>query len=247
MSYTLYKNITVINRTVINNKQNKYIVIHYTGNTTDTAKANSEYFKSVNRSASAHYFVDETSVYQVVEEKDAAWSVGKNYGKNNLFHTVKNSNSINIEMCSTQGKISDATFQNTIELTRSLMKKYNIPAANVYRHYDVCSKQCPGWIGWIGGNTSLWNKFKENISAVDVPSTVSQADVPTSAHTDGTFKVKVIVDALNIRKGAGIGSQINGCIRDKGTYTITETCGSWGKLKSGAGWINISSSYVKRI
>lgn len=32
-----------------------------------------------------------------------------------------------------------------------------------------------------------------------------------------------------------------------GIYTIVETNGSWGKLKSGKGWINISSKYCKRV
>ena len=49
--------------------------------------------------------------------------------------------------------------------------------------------------------------------------------------------VKVTADALNIRSGAGKNNAIVGCIRDKGTYTIVETSGNWGKLKSGAGWI----------
>lgn len=165
MSYTLYKDITTVNRTLMNNKENKYIVIHYTGNKTDTAKNNASYFKSTNRSASAHYFVDGKSVYQVVEDKDAAWAVGKNYGSNNLFNIVKNSNSISIEMCSDDGSIAYDTFNNTVELTKFIMKKYNIPASNVYRHFDVCSKQCPGWDGWIGNNEYLWNKFKSLISS----------------------------------------------------------------------------------
>lgn len=164
MSYTLYKNITTVNRTVLKNKQNKYIVIHYTGNKTDTAKSNAAYFKSVNRGSSAHYFVDKNSVYQCVEDKDSAWSVGKNYGTKNLFHTVKNSNSINIEMCSEDGTIANETFENTVSLVKTLMSNYNIPASNVYRHYDVCSKKCPGWDGWIGTNESLWKKFQQMIS-----------------------------------------------------------------------------------
>lgn len=54
---------------------------------------------------------------------------------------------------------------------------------------------------------------------------------------NGEYKVKIMADALNIRSGAGTNSDIVGCIRDKGIYTITETINGWGKLKSGAGWI----------
>ena len=54
---------------------------------------------------------------------------------------------------------------------------------------------------------------------------------------DFTYKVKVAVDALNIRSGPGVQYKIKGCIRDCGVYTIVETTGNWGKLKSKTGWI----------
>ena len=58
------------------------------------------------------------------------------------------------------------------------------------------------------------------------------------------YKVKVIVDSLNIRKDAGTNHAIVGCITDKGVYTIVEErmgtgASKWGKLKSGAGWISL--------
>lgn len=166
---SITKNLTTVNRRVGGNKK-KYIVIHYTGNKTDTAAANCNYFKSVNRGASAHYFVDKTSIYHCVKDDDVAWAVGVNYGKKNLFNAVKNSNSINIEMCSNDGAIADETYKNTVELTKYLMDKYNIPSANVVRHWDVCSKSCPGWNGWgaNGCDSSIWNQFKKDILSGEV-------------------------------------------------------------------------------
>ena len=64
-------------------------------------------------------------------------------------------------------------------------------------------------------------------------------------HPKESYKVKITVDALNIRAGAGTSYRVNGIIRDKGIYTIVSTSGSWGKLKSGAGWICLD--YTKRI
>lgn len=164
MAYKLIQNLTKVNYTKGNNGR-KYIVIHYTGNRTDTGMANSNYFKSTNRGASAHYFVDAENVVQVVSDSDTAWAVGRNYGSNNLFGKCTNSNSISIEMCSTDGKISDGTYRNTVELTKTLMKKYNIDASRVVRHWDVCSKCCPGWNGWgaNGCDASIWNQFKKDI------------------------------------------------------------------------------------
>lgn len=164
MAYKLIRNLTKVNYTRGNNGR-KYIVIHYTGNRTDTAMANSNYFKNTNRGASAHYFVDAENVVQVVSDSDTSWAVGRNYGSNNLFGRCTNSNSISIEMCSTYGKISDGTYRNTVELTKTLMKKYNIDTAHVVRHWDVCSKSCPGWTGWgaNGCDASIWNQFKKDI------------------------------------------------------------------------------------
>ena len=52
-----------------------------------------------------------------------------------------------------------------------------------------------------------------------------------------TYRVKVTADVLNIRSGPGTQYKINSCIRDCGVYTIIETQGNWGLLKSRAGWI----------
>ena len=65
------------------------------------------------------------------------------------------------------------------------------------------------------------------------------------ATAEKRYLVKVTVDALNIRKGAGTSYDKNGMITDRGVYTIVETKGNWGKLKSGAGWICLD--YTEKI
>lgn len=68
----------------------------------------------------------------------------------------------------------------------------------------------------------------------------------SSTVNSGIYQVKLL-DNLNIRKTPnGTIVQANGA--KKGiVYTIVETHGSWGKLKSGAGWICVSDKYVKRV
>lgn len=56
-------------------------------------------------------------------------------------------------------------------------------------------------------------------------------------YSAASYRVKVVVDALNIRAGAGIEYKINGCIRNYGVYTIVEEKNGFGRLKSGSGWI----------
>lgn len=69
--------------------------------------------------------------------------------------------------------------------------------------------------------------------------------VEEKENTAEEFKVKVTANALNVRSGPGTNYEINTVIRDKGIYTITETSGSWGKLKSGTGWISLN--YCRRL
>lgn len=149
----------------------KYLVYHYTGNKTDTARANALFFKNTNtRAAGAHYFVDDTDVYQSIDDKYIAWSVGGSKysncavtGGGKMYNIIKNKNSISIEMCSSGGSISQKTIINAINLGISIIKKYNIPIDNVYRHFDVVGKPCPGWNGWYGKNDVLWQNFKQSI------------------------------------------------------------------------------------
>lgn len=73
---------------------------------------------------------------------------------------------------------------------------------------------------------------------LDGNTTTTNNDSNSVSNTNSNvYLVKVTANALNIRSGAGTNHSITGCIRDKGTYTIVETSGNWGRLKSGAGWI----------
>ena len=136
----------------------QYIVLHYTGNTRDTALGNANYFNTCNRDASAHYFVDDSSIYQVVEDYNSSWAVGDGKGK----YGITNRNSISIEMCTSENYlVSEKTENNTVELVQYLMKKYGIDINHVVRHYDASKKQCPNW---SANNWQRWIKFKEKVS-----------------------------------------------------------------------------------
>lgn len=68
---------------------------------------------------------------------------------------------------------------------------------------------------------------------------------------DTSFKVRISVPDLNIRSGPGTNYAATGRFTGAGVFTITAvqsgqgSSNSWGKLKSGAGWIALD--YAKRI
>ena len=162
----------------------RYIVIHYVG-ATGTAKNNVDYFYGGDRQASAHYFVDDSSIWQSVEDFNGSWAVG------NTRTEVNNKNSINIEMCcpNPQLYVSDKTINNTCELVVYLMKKYNIPLANVRTHYEVTAgaKLCPNF-----ANTSRWTNMKNKIG--QMLNGKPQQTTTTQTHGD---LCRIIVNGTN--------------------------------------------------
>ena len=177
--------------------------MHFTANNGDTALGNTNYFKSY-RGASAHYFVDENSVYQSVEDKNIAWHCG---AKKYKHSTCRNSNSIGVELYSRKDSngnyyFKDKTVDNAVETVKMLMVKYNVPIANVIRRYDVTGKVCPEP---FVRNNKEWNDFKNRIveeekvvkQNIKINGKVKSVD---AINKDGYTYVKIrdLSDILNI-------------------------------------------------
>ena len=169
-----------------NASQIRYLVYHYTGNDGDRAANNAKYFQNNIVKASAHYFVDDTTVWRSVPDLKVAWSVGGSKyanadktGGGTMYGVITNTNSLSIEMCDTirNGvyQASEATLANAAALGRALMEKYDIPIENVYRHFDVTGKHCPSYLV----NAQKWAEFKKRLEVKIVDNT------PSGAHKEG--------------------------------------------------------------
>lgn len=280
-----------------------YIVMHYTGNSKDTAYANANFFQGKNRGASAHFFVDDNNIYQSIALKNLAWHCG---GVKTYAHAkCRNANSFGIEMCCTAGnyKISQKTIKNAAYLCANLCKRLGITAENVdvfvLRHYDVTHKNCPAQMSDGGKGDADWIAFKDLVKSilggVQTPSTPKPSTTPVkpakeiyrvrktwadTASQIGAYSVlknaqeacdkagsvyevynsagKVVypvkkftaytvmvnTPVLRIRKGPGTNYKHVGNVKKNEVYTIVDKSGSWGKLKSGAGWIHLG--YTKK-
>lgn len=218
----------------------KYIVIHYTANDGDTDENNGKYFANNVTKSSAHYFVDDDSITQSVPDNYVGYSVGgnryanyKQTGGAKFYKTCNNSNSISIELCDDvkNGVIypSAKTIANALDLARLLMRKYNVPADRVIRHFDVTGKICPAyWVDNAKWRAEFWNK----LGGVSSP-------VVTEEKSKFPYLVKINTDVLNVRIGAGTGYKISTTVKRGEVYTIVAESNGWGKLKSGAGWIKL--------
>ena len=123
---------------------------------------------------------------------------------------------------------------------------------NYLGNYSVSrsAKSCPG-TGFFGGNTkaSFNANFYPLIQKFDVKSILkgySTSDTNKNIDVED-YRIKVITETLNVRKGPGTSYKKVNALHKGDVYTIIETneAKTWGKLKSGEGWINIGKSYVE--
>lgn len=199
---TKYQSIT--NTTYSPGRSIVWIVEHYTAGVTSKAGKGADsiaWFNNPSAGASADFVVDDANVY--LKNPDIknryCWAVGGGlYGNKGgkYYGKAKNTNVISIEICSNNktGKITtpndpnyyftDAAVKNAVELTKLLMKMYNIDEDHVIRHYDVNGKPCPGIIGWNAesGDESKWKAFKKALTASDKP---KEYVVKYRAHVEG--------------------------------------------------------------
>lgn len=267
------------------NRSIEYIALHYTAGTTSkagTALGVAKWFANggnPSNPASSDFIVDDVDIvqYNVDIENYYAWCVGGAKYSNpttslgaSLYGKATNKNTINIEICSnkvnkksllasdTDWYFTKAELDNTRELVKYLMKKYNIPIERVIMHHSVTGKPCPAM--WTHNESELkgYYDFLQSIDK-DYKPVVSKPTLTTITTTTLPYKAKVKIDSLNVRSGAGLGNPVILAIKKNEVYTIVEekkiknTDGSvavWGLLKAYQtkrnGWINVGSAYVTK-
>ena len=254
MAIKMKKNLA--NRSNYGNKRSlkdiEWLVIHYTGNDGDTDENNGKYFHNNVVKASSHYFVDDDSVTQSVPDNYIAYAVGgskyascPSTGGGTAYGKCTNANSISIEICDDvkNGKVypSAKTIENVIELTRYLMKEYDIPVSKVIRHFDVTGKLCPAyWCGTAKKNQKwkdeFWNKLAE----------------PKKEFKNGDYNGKVKTTAnLNVRAGRGTDYKILGTL-PRGTvvealYILKKNGSYWASIDYGKNVGYICLDYVEKM
>lgn len=159
-------------------KQIEWIIVHYTGDygSQGRAKKTADAMQTWKRTTSTHYLVGDDAVYQVVEDRHAAWHCP--YEKSNkclacntvalgvdLVEHKRNSRSKSVK--DRDWYFTDKVIEDGAKLVAELADKYSIPMDHIVRHYDVTGKWCPrpfvgSDINEVTGETGefAWEKFK---------------------------------------------------------------------------------------
>ena len=221
-----------------------------------TAEGLGDWFYKSSTQASSNYGIDKNGrVGMYVEEKNRSWCSSSNandqravtiecasdtkepYRMNSKVYAtlVK----LCVDICKRNGKKKLIWFGDKAK-TLNYTPKSDEMILTVHRWF--ANKSCPG--NWLYSRLDkLATEVTKQLGGKTTTSTTSKTKVP--------FLVRVDVDDLNIRKGAGTNYARTGKYTGKGVFTITEvksgkgSTDGWGKLKSGAGWISLD--YAKKI
>lgn len=157
-----------------------FITIHETANTNKGANAQAHanlQSRKNPRQASWHYQVDDKEIIQSFPDDVMCWSAGDGRGPGNT-------QSIHIEICVNNDGDFLKAVQNTANLTKYLMDKYNIPIENVVQHHKWSGKNCPLYLR-SGSRGITWGGFKNLLKQP-----LNQKDGKMYYVQVGAFKVK---------------------------------------------------------
>lgn len=209
-----------------------------------------------------HYYVDDKCAWQNLPLTLSGWHAADGNGNGNR-RTI----AIECIMSPSYSASDQKAEDNAARLAAFLLRSHGLSIDHLYTHTHWLNvrdgktgsvdylntakhpyKMCPAYI------LPHWAAFKAKVAAYMGEQLQTEQAPSESAQnaSGGAFLVRVTCDELNVRSGAGVEYRVNTRIHKNEAYTIVDTAkakdgGTWGKLKSGAGWINIGVVYVKRI
>lgn len=210
-------------------------------------------------------FVDDQGITQTLPWDTRPWGCGKgskgSYNNSHIQfemcepagHKYNGGTMLNYNIEKNQ-EYFNKIYNNAVELCVYLCKLYNLKASSIVCHseayklgYGSNHSDVMQWFPKHNKNMDIFRSDVDNLLKKDSNDSASEnnnnntnEDINNSKdNIDYLFKVKITDPELNIRKGPGVSYEVVGVISDFGTYRITETKGDWGKLYSGAGWINL--------
>lgn len=174
----------------------KYIVVHYTGSGTSkagSARANCIYFSGGNRNASAHYFIDDSGIWEYANPSTySCWHVGDGHGK----YGITNQNSVGIEVCSSGADYTTAEKKYLRQLVGYLMNRFGVPASRVVRHYDASRKCCPAPYAPNGSDPTgkKWNALHSYITSQSGSTIVAKDEEDEVTNNDIAAIAKAVAE-----------------------------------------------------
>ena len=128
--------------------------------------------------------------------------------------------------------------KSVAEASNIVLLQFERPADQSVANQQKRAQCCQGY----------YDRFKGTAITTLFPITANKTSAAIETQPVNTiipYPVKVTAQVLNVRTGTGTNYPVKTTIRKGSVYTIVDERNGWGKLKSGAGWIDLK--YTKRI
>jgi hypothetical protein len=212
-------------------------------------------FSSTSSKSSSNYGIGyDGKIGMYVEEKDRSWCSS---------NAANDHRAITIEVASDTKHpyaVNDKAYNALIELLVDICKRNDIKELkwkgdksligqinkqNMTVHRWFANKACPGDYLYER-HSDIANKVNRKLNNVTTPEeNIPKEDNKPVTQEKFPYLVKVTVNILNVRAGAGTNFKVNTQVKKNQVYTIVDEKNGWGKLKSGAGWISLD--YVEKV
>ena len=146
-------------------------------------------------------------------------------------------NMVQAELNKLNGKTTTTTTTTSIKVGDKVKVKSTATT------YANSTKNIPQWVK--NGTYTVSKVDSSKVLLKEITSWVNLSDISKVGTTFTSYTVKITTDILNVRQTASATSKVVTTVKKGQVFTIVDEENGWGKLKSGAGWINLN--YIKKI
>jgi len=145
----------------------RFIVSHDTGNPGSTAYGNRNYFNSQQPSASAHTFIDDKYILEIIPLTEKAWHVRYDRtADNRMFGANANDAAIGVELCY-GGKINfNEAYKRYVWYHAYLCNRFNLnPSKHIVAHSTLDPERRSDPLNALRPHGVSWAEFIEDVTA----------------------------------------------------------------------------------
>lgn len=176
----------------------RFIVSHDIGNGGSTARNNRNYFNNHQPSASAHTFIDDKEILEIVPLWEKAWHV--QYNKpidNQMFGDDANDCAIGVELCHGGSIDFSEAYKRYVWYHAYLCKQFGLnPYKDIVGHYTLDPQRRSDPLNAFKLRGISWNKFISDVvdalggKVAEAPKTQVKIEVVTNPSKGGKTVVK---------------------------------------------------------
>lgn len=140
----------------------KFLVAHETANNTANADNHYSYFNNITFSASAHTFIDDKKILEIIPLSEKAWHVQYAQDRKVLGLGAANDNAVGSELCR-PGNFAEA-YDRYVWYHAYLCKKFGLqPRKHIVAHKELDPQRRSDPQSWLEPNGISWSQFIDDV------------------------------------------------------------------------------------